>query len=456
MKRTMQRTRRATAAGLVLGAALTVIAPARGGEQADPWRWTRSAGWARMEGSARGAPEEQLIYAKERQARGEFYDACRQYFHLIRSWPDAPEAKEAMRLLADSLFECENYYDSFQTIEEHLRQYPKSAHRETLLQLEYRIGNRFLEGAPVSLLRERSRAGSLRAATEVFDAVLGHDEFGPFADDALLQSGRAYLELGKKEEAIRRFDTLLDRFPRSELAPLARYQRAVASGNVALALKYLETLRAAQSAGAANDQGGRLRQEVERGIEDLNTQNAQRMLKAGGFYERRSNPRGYDAAIFTYRQILERYPGTEEAARARERLQALDATERPKPDIGERTLDVPTPKLGGLTSGIKKLNPVRWFRDDERPPPPPPPGEAAGGREPAYPELDVAPPAPEIYTAGRVQIDLGREEARLHTMESGAAPPVFDTEPAAPAPRAPREAPAPVAGGTVRRVPAES
>lgn len=414
------------------------------GAETTGWEWTQSAGWARLEGSARGTPEEQLAFARSLEEKQAYYDAARQYFLLVRTFPDSEEAKQGLALLAECLFKNENYYQSFQAIETFLERYPKSAHLDELLDLEYRIGRQFLAGARVSLFdKEQPRRRSLTAALAVFQAIRKHDEYGRLADRAHYFSGEALLELDAPRQARDQFSLLISRFPESPLVPMARYKIKLANiplgvGTVSEAMEELERLRSAPNAQsetpAAADPGEALvAQALAKSQTDLASQEAARMLQAGAFYERRHTPKSYDAALFTYRELLRRYPDVPEAAKAQERLAALENEGPPAPGIGEGHLNLPK---------IRKPNLLFWRRREtaETEPPAEKTPADAGGLAPHsttaaaprdYPALDATPLNPQIYKAdGVVILDLDAEETRLRHLQSGATAPAAAGEPA--------------------------
>jgi tetratricopeptide (TPR) repeat protein len=391
------------------------------------WGWTKDAGWSRTDQRAKPTAEAQLRYAKKLEDRREYFEACQQYFLLLKTYPKSPEASVALQRLSVCLFESENYMQSFKAVQTCIARYPNSIHLEDLLRLEYRIGNRFLDGARVSLLGGgNTREKSLRAAVMVFLSVYANDQYGELADDALYQAGEALMELGDHEKARAQYYLLRRNFPESDLAPLARYKIEVANvhlgrSSVEEARERWEELETAYGDDPdAIPTPGDSRRELRASDAELDEREAQRMLKAARFYEQRGSPRAYDAALYSYRRILEQYPETDAAQASRDRLQTLEEGGRPQPGISDEEYDLPSLNGNGVTSTLSKLNPMRLFRRDH---------SDAAAPEPTPPQQVEAPPVeiPPLQARGRafgdVVVDLDEEAAQLKALESGSLPP---------------------------------
>ncbi|MFH0910316.1 MAG: tetratricopeptide repeat protein [Planctomycetota bacterium] len=329
-----------------------LVCLAAAGENAqasEAWEWTESAGWSRSEGTAKGTAEEQFAYARSLEARGENYDAARQYFLLVRTFPNSPEANLAIIQLAEVLFKMENYYESFKTLEESIEKYPRSIHLPALLSIEYDIGKRLLKGAPVSLFqKDTPKRDSLRAAAEVFEAMIRHDEYGEMADKAYSDLGMAYLELNEPRKAKDALSQLVSKFPESPLVPLARYRIELANiqlgyGSAAQAHKALAELEQDVTRKQGAERAGMTPQEVSESVRHLEEREAEQMFRSALFYEKRGNPKGYDAALFTHRETVSRYPNTEAAQKAARHIEILESGGRPEPGIDERSFSLPGP-----------------------------------------------------------------------------------------------------------------
>jgi outer membrane protein assembly factor BamD (BamD/ComL family) len=390
--------------------------------QDDGWEWTKSAGWSRSEGTAKGTPGEQYQYAKSLQEKGNFYDAARQYFLLVRTFPNSREASRAILSLAQCLFEMENYYASFKALEQSIEKYPKSIHLPALLELEFRIGKRFSQGAPPSLFNSKDpKRDALLMSIEVFKAVIKHDEYGPLADDCYSELGMAYLELNKPQTAKDKLSILLSSFPESELIALARYRIALANiqlgqGTLAEAKKRLKELQ--MEVEQRKGKGAPVTQEkLKEDMGNLREDEARRMYEAAVFYVKRGSPKSYDAALFSLKEIVRRYPETSTAEFAGKLIEELVNKGRPKKGIGERNFNLPNLPLPRVSKIPVANKLVFWSKEDKA-------KEAAQnkGNEPAvnptmgYSGVSVKP-VNKLYEVGNVTVDLAVEESRLSSIK---------------------------------------
>jgi TolA-binding protein len=404
---------------LLLWALLPTLLQAQEG-----WAWTESAGWARYEGSAKGTPQEQYSAARNHEKKGEYYDAARQYFLLVRTFPDSQEGKAGIIHLSNCLFKMENFYHSFKAIESCIERYPKSIHLQRLLAMEMRIGKRFMEGAPVRLYGKNRRRDSLKAGVEIFTAVHKHDKTGPYADAALLECGRALLELKRPKTAKDKFAILISTFRESDLIPLARYltERAnimLGIGSVDRARQLLAVLKSSAVAQNSPDIIVPVAKTIEKDETSLLEQDAARLLKSGDFYAKQGKPKTFDAAVFTYKEVIRRYPDTTAARLAQMRISSLSQKGRPEKSFFDEQFDLPKiPKPAKKLLNPKKL----WVRRSRKKEGPEVAQSSAILTAPqaslkSVDGTDLFPAGGnESYMAGDVVIDLRAEEAELDAL----------------------------------------
>jgi len=317
-------------------AASVLVLPCVPGWSAD-WEWTQGAGWTRGMGKEKETPAAQLRYAYDLEKnQKEYLEAARQYFLLIKVYPDSTEAGTALQRLAGCLFAMENYYQSYQALEQVLQSYPNSAKKETLIEIEYKIGLKLKKGASVSLFsegdEEDAKQESLNAAIEVFKTAYEHDHYGPYADRCLLAMGDCYRDLQKGEEGRDAYTKLIDEFPKSSLVELARI--GVKSCDVMLGTATPKQLKETITSVKNSTSTGDLPEDVasefdsaETRVNELEEKEAEKMFKAAQQYEARGDAKHVKAARFTYDLIVKRYPHTTYAGKAREKLNIVEVPE---------------------------------------------------------------------------------------------------------------------------------
>ncbi len=291
---------------------------------ASEWEWTRGSGWTEGAGRARSTPAEQLRHAYALERKGEFHDAAKQYFLLIRIYPDSSEAGIGLQRLAKCLFEMEDFYRSFKAIEQVIRTYPRSGRMADLVAIEYKIGRKLATGKHARLLAKGDalKAGR-KEALEVFAAVLKHDPYGPFADNALLASGDIHLDLQEPVKAKRQFEKLIREFPESPLQDRARLgitRCDVMTGKATSSQvdRAVKEMRAKGKLKSRQDEEEISR--VEDNLNQLEEVEAKKMWDASQVYFRRGNTRSVKAGVFLLRELVRRYPKTTYASQARRLL----------------------------------------------------------------------------------------------------------------------------------------
>jgi len=298
-------------------------------QAAAEWEWTRGQGWSEGAGSPRQTAAEQIKYAYDLEKKGEYYDACKQYFLLLETFPATPEAGVALQRLAECLFKLENYYQSFQAIEEVIKSYPQSRAMQDLLQMEMGIGNTLQTEKKGGILAsgQEGRNRALSQAVEIYKAVIRHDPYGPFADDALLKAGDCYLALGQGKEARSQFSRLLDEFENSSLADQARLgltrcdvlEGKAESGKVRNIINEMRT----KEPGEGEQQQDTDMGAVEDSLNELEEMEAKKMWDSAQYYLNRGTHESVSAAQFSLTELVRRYPSTTWAAKTRKLLPGI-------------------------------------------------------------------------------------------------------------------------------------
>ncbi len=370
------------------------------------WQWTKNQGWSEGGGAARASAEDQLRHAYNLEQKGEFLDAARQYFLLLKVYPDSPQAGVGLQRLAKCLFEMENYYQAFQAIEQVLVSYPQSGRLADFLAIEMKIARKLQEGARPSILKgdDDPVAAGRKAACEVYEAVLKHDPYGPLADDALLALGEVRLEMGEQKIARAHFSRLINEFSKSPLVDRARLgltrcdvlEGKASSSEVQRTVK---EIRAKETAAGKEPEDA---DDMEKSVSELENLEAKKMWDGAMFYLKRGTAESVSSAVWTLKELMRRYPRTEWAAQARELLPQINIPKKGSSPIDFSRFNIipfkrkkpeegfVVPQLGA--AGVK-TEPV----SEEVPGIDPPGGESAATARPkessAAGEGSSAPPA---------------------------------------------------------------
>lgn len=371
------------------------------------WEWTKGQGWSEGGGTPKETPAAQLRYAYELEQKNEFNNAAKQYFLLIKTYPTTSEAGVALQRLAKCLFEMENYYASYRALEQVLESYPSSATNiADLVAIQYRIGQKLQKGARKSLLEKENPRESKRAAIEVFESVLKHDPFGPYADNALLALGDCYRELNEIEKAKTYYQRLIREFPKSELLDHARLgiaecdarQGDARPGEVQQIISEIKTRESEKKkeSGSAKPSEEEEEEPLTQRLNELEEAQAKSLYESARVYEKRATKRSRKAAIWTYNEVIRRYPNTTYADLARKRIGKVTVPDDPwlklpeikliPPFLKKETPPFVTPQKG--EDAVQAWEVV-----------PPLPGEPNLEGESAARPLPAAPPPPVQSTA---------------------------------------------------------
>ncbi|MDR3211141.1 MAG: tetratricopeptide repeat protein [Planctomycetota bacterium] len=328
---------------------------------AGEWEWTQGQGWVQGAGVSRPTAKEQLAYSYELEQRGEFMDAARQYFLLIQNFPDSSEAGVGLQRLARCLFEMENYYTSYQAIEQVIKTYPRTGRMSDLIEIELRIAKKMLTSQAATSLfdtNQSAKADNTRRALEIVNAVLDHDPYGPMAAEAYLVKGEGLLYIGDIANARTSFDKVLDDFPRSNLVERARLGilRCDSLMGQAKPQEVYEQVQVVRELEAGRREEGVDPEEiddVEESINQLAEVEAAKMMEQAGQYKRMGTHNAVRSAEFLYKEVARRYPRTPQAQEARELM---------------GTIKIPKEE-SRVAKAVKSisLNPFNWNRDPEPP-----------------------------------------------------------------------------------------
>lgn len=289
---------------------------------ASEWKWTQGQGWSEGAGEAKPSAGEQLQYAYQLERNGEYYDAAKQYFLLLRIYPNSKEAGIGLQRLAKCLFDMEDFYSSFKALEQVFQTYPSSGRAGDLVAIEYQIGQKLQTGKYGRLLDENAEESSLRLALEVYEAVLKHDQYGSYADDSLLACGDIQLKLNDAAKAKGYYQRLIGEFPRSTLLDRARLgsTRCDVIMGKATSADVDQMVKDMRARNTLKDEPAQDNSNVESTLNELEELQAKDMWNQIEFYLRRGDHSSVKAAKFLCGELVRRYQRTSYAAKAQRLL----------------------------------------------------------------------------------------------------------------------------------------
>jgi outer membrane protein assembly factor BamD (BamD/ComL family) len=303
-------------------------------------------------------------------------------FQKMRFWYAEPEHREdhnrvredSMFLLAESYFKEERLNDAKGYYEVLLKEYPSTRHLNAATRRLFSIGRTWLgmpefatssDVTPVNLEDPRStkipkkqkpphsailvpnffdkKRPAFDTPGEALNALKSiwmYDPRGPLADDAIMLTASHYLRVGNYQEADRFFSMLREEYPNSPHLQtsfvLGSHVKLMSYQGAGYDDKQLEDARQLKASTLRLfpdlPEKDRLQDELKR-IEEAR---AQRLWELVQLYGRKDKPK---AQIIYAEELLEEYPKSNYAPKAREVLAKLKAPVVEKPSLGTRVLN---------------------------------------------------------------------------------------------------------------------
>ncbi len=285
--------------------------------------------WSLWYGVAEETPVKQLAYARQAYTTGHLRRARKGYEALIREWPTSKEAALAQFFLAQLYEERKKYDRAFQEYQYLLTFYAGLCPYNEILDRQYKLAN-------VLRSDNRSMFGWLLSETTAnrvrYEQIVRNAPRAPLAPTCMLIAGDIRREEKENEEAIKIYDGLLNRYPRSPEAEVAaffaatcRYTRAKTQStneeNIRDAITFLKTVVTIMPNHPQRAQFASWSVELSSQLEETNYKNAY-------FYD--TKQRNKTAAIAAYHRFLSEFRNSKYAKDVRQRLTELEPIEAVK------------------------------------------------------------------------------------------------------------------------------
>ncbi len=264
-----------------------------------------------------------------------YKEAAKQFATAAARWPDSVLEEDALFMLGECYFFSDQYPKANDTYQKLLKKHEFSRHLDKAVARLFAIGRYWeqMQAAephwPVTPnLADNSRPlfDTWGHALKAYEQIRMNDPTGPLADDSLMASGNAYFLTGRYEDAAYQYDLLRQEYPKSEHQIAAhvlgmKSKLEVYQGPLYDGTPLEEAGKVAQQ--ALTQFPGQLGEEKELMIKTRNRiieEQAERDWAIGEYYD---NKKCYGAARLYYRAIVEDYPQTRVAEKARARLEEI-------------------------------------------------------------------------------------------------------------------------------------
>jgi TolA-binding protein len=292
----------------------------------------------RMKSAVGLGPNEQ--FARAAYAEGErlfleknYRAAAKEFATAVERGPRSPIEQEAMFMLAESYFFGDRYIKARDAYDALVKEHPNTRYLDTVIAREWEIAQYWEKYenynpdwalTPNGYDKTRPWFDTIGHSIKTYDNIRLNDPTGPRADDAIMATANIYFQRGRYDDADYHYTLLRREYPRSELqfeahllglqAKLRKYQGADYDGTALEEAKTLVKQLNMQFAGRlSNEEKERLTTVAAQ----LNLEIASRDYRMAEGYD---STKFYGAARYYYAQVIKKYPDTELATQARERL----------------------------------------------------------------------------------------------------------------------------------------
>ncbi|HEY5552889.1 MAG TPA: tetratricopeptide repeat protein [Opitutaceae bacterium] len=308
--------------------------------------WTAETGW-RVEGGTlapMAGPEARnaldlMNRAREAEERGSEGRALKSYRKVYRSYGKSVYAPEAYFRTAQIRMGQKRYAKAFTALQQIVFFYPSYERFDQVLGQQYRIATLYAEGARGKFLWVLPGFKNRSKAIQYYEQVVANAPFSDYAPLALMNVARLHHRLDDDESAIFALDRIINSYWESVLTPDAYLKLAQTHASLVDGPLY-DQASTKEAITFFEDYmilfpGDPNISEAEKGLADMKTVHAESKMKIADFYyNKRSN---LTAAKVFYNEAITTYPDSEVAARARARLDIIDArlAAAPKAEDGQ-------------------------------------------------------------------------------------------------------------------------
>ena len=291
-----------------------------------PLVWRSGEGWVdESSGTTASASSsrEALDHAKAFEERKDWDGAYASYRNLVRKWPLSFFAAEAQYKTGWILAKKGKFNDAFKAYQKMIEKYPSSTFFEQSLEQQYQIANLFLAGEPQRLFGI-PMGPSMDKTVEMYEQLIKNAPYGKYAPEAQFKIGLAREKQKKFTDAVKAYNTILDKYPGHDIVDDAQYQigyawmmasidaeydQSAAEKSIEAYQYFLVRYPNSEKTAAAQDN-----------IESLRGKQTRGSLNIAGFYEKNQN---WKAAFIYYNEVIRQNPNTPMAEIAKKKVEML-------------------------------------------------------------------------------------------------------------------------------------
>jgi outer membrane assembly lipoprotein YfiO len=334
---------------IILFVVLTCVAGARG---QSTWE-LRDGRWQAMPKAPSTQPvarDPELDRIEQMLADGRWKPAKKALIAWEKANKASPLRDRALFLLADAYYQGDERVKAFYQLDELLEYYQDSRYFYPALEKQYQIADEYLSGYKDSWLGMRfvDREGE---AIEMLFRIQQKSPGSQLAEKSLLRTADYYYADLQYDLAADAYGMYAKSYPRSPIVPKAKLRQAFSSLAQFRGIRFDPTplIDARTQLLDIAQQYPKLAAEenVPMVIEKIDATFAAKLYNTADFYRRTKKP---EAAVYTYRLLIETYPGSSEAKAAQAWLGRMPASALATPYPPEGVGYIPTAGQATLQS----------------------------------------------------------------------------------------------------------
>ncbi len=246
---------------------------------------------------------------------------------IARYYPDSPFAHEAAYQCGETYFKMGEYELANVAFSKYLNQPGNIKHFEEVIHYKFTMAEMFRNGLKMRLFESHKLprwAPSEEGAIALYDEVITTVPHEEIAAQSLWGKGKLQVVLEDFKDSIDTFQTLIRRFPKHDLAVQAyleinqTYLQQCKTEHLDLDLLDLAEMNFRKFQ-LAFPREPRL-EAAEKALTDMQQLYANNLLETGRYYEK---VKKIPACIIYYNKVVSKYPDTEAAKQAQEKLERL-------------------------------------------------------------------------------------------------------------------------------------
>jgi len=273
----------------------------------------------------RGRAQDQLGVAQESFDQKDYNTSLKAARRTVSQWPLSDYAPHAQYLIGrchEAKKQDQIAFDDYQKL---IEKYPKIDNYQEVLERQFIITTRFLNGQWFKLWGYIPFFPSMDKTSDMYEKIIKNGPYGDFGPKAQMNIGAAREKQSDYPKAVKAYETAADRYnDQPKVATEALYKKGLAYNKEAKTSEYDQNV-AGQAIATFMDFVTLYPEDehvtdAQKRIETLKTEQARGSFEIARFYEKK---RRWDGALIYYNEVLIKDPNSKYATEARERIDTL-------------------------------------------------------------------------------------------------------------------------------------